>query len=117
VVQPLDLLAFGGIDGVARPDPVGTFQHPEIDPAAAGRARLDLQARVPGPQLVQEPVDRQRVPVHPGHAGRLVTGVDQVTVVVPFEVADVVLGEQRVQPLQEVGVDLGPAEVENLLEA
>ena len=41
----LDLLALQGVDAVAGPHPVGALQHAEVDPAAAGRAGLDLQRR------------------------------------------------------------------------
>jgi hypothetical protein len=46
-----------------------------------------------------------------------VAGVGQFAVVIPLEVVDVVLVEQVVEPLQDVGVRLGVGEVQDLLEA
>ena len=64
-------------------------------------------------QLVEEPVEGQRLPVHGGAAR--VRHVDQVAVVVPLEEGDVVLVEQRQQLVAHVGVGRGHLEVEHLL--
>ncbi len=57
----LDLLPLQRVVAVAAPDPVGALEDAEVDPGAAGRAGLDLQAGVPAAQLVQQPVDGQRL--------------------------------------------------------
>ena len=62
---PLDLLPFQRVDAIAGPHPIGPFQDPQIDPATAAGAGLDLQPGVPVAQLVQQPVDGQRVPRAP----------------------------------------------------
>ena len=93
------------VDAVGDPDAVGPLQHAEVDPGAAGGARLDLQARVGRPDLVEQPVERQRLRVHAGPAAvGLVAGLDQVAVVVPLDVADVVLVEDREDRVPDVGV-------------
>ncbi len=112
---PLDLLPFERVDAVARPDPVGPFQDAQVHPAAAGGARLDLQTGVAGPQLVQQPVHGRGLRVHARLPGGAVPGLDQVPVVVPLQVGEGVLGDDRVQPLQDVGVRLRVPEVEHLL--
>ena len=94
--EPLDLLAFERVDAVAGPDPVRPLQDAQVDPPAAAGTRLDLEPGVRSTELVEEPVHRQRVAVHPRRAVRGVAGVDQVPVVIPLEVADAVwLGQQR----------------------
>ena len=92
------------------------------------RARMPRSTRAPpdeqdsistpgwrGAQLVEQPVDGERLRVH--RRPPVVAGLDEVAVVVPLEVVDVVLGEQRVEPLEEVGVGLRVREVEHLLVA
>ena len=91
VGPPLDLLTLERVDAVAGPHPVGALQDLEVDARAARRAGLDLDAGVPRAQLVEQPVDGERLPVH-ARALPAVAGVDQVAVVVPLEVADRVLG-------------------------
>ena len=52
----LDLLSFQRIDAVRGPDPVGSLEDGEVDPAAAGGAGLDLDPGVPSVQLVDQGV-------------------------------------------------------------
>jgi hypothetical protein len=68
---------------------------------SAGGAALDLDVRVHRAQLVEERVEPAYLPVH---ARTPVTGhrLEQVAVLVPLEERDVVLGEQRMQPLEQV---------------
>ena len=80
-------LTLEGVVGVRRPHPVGVLEDAEVDPRAAGRARLDLQRRVPRAQRVEQRVGRERLRVHTGRARRA-TGLVQVAVVVPLEVVD-----------------------------
>ena len=51
------MLPLQRVDAVADPDPVGMLHHPEIDPAAAGGAGLDLQTGVGLLQFDQQPVE------------------------------------------------------------
>ena len=71
-----------------------------------------------GAELVEQPVERQRLGVHAGPpAVGLRARLDEVAVVVPLDVADVVLVEQRQHLALDVRVRLGDAEVEHLLVA
>ena len=115
VGPPLDLLPLVGVDAVAGPHPVGALQDLQVDARPARGAGLDLDAGMQRAQLVEQPVDGQRLPVHPRRSP--VAGVDEVAVVVPLEVPDRVLGEQGVEPLEDVRVRLGDGEVEHLLVA
>ena len=89
-------------------------EHLGVDAGAARGARLDLAA--PGArvaQLVEQAVDRQRLAVHGGTA--VVGGVGEVAVVVPLEVGDVELVEQREQGVAQVVVRPLVLQVEDLL--
>jgi hypothetical protein len=70
---------------------------------------------VPDAELVQQPVERLGLGVDTGVAG--VSCAEQVTVVVPLDVGDVVLGQQRVQSAEDVVVGVRVAQVEDLLVA
>ena len=98
------LLPLQRVDAVRHPDPLGPLQHAQVDPGTAGGAGLDLQTREGGLDLVQQPVEGQRLLVHAGSAGRLGAGVDQVAVVVPLDVADVVLAQDREDRVPDEGV-------------
>ena len=89
----MHLLPLQRVDAVRDPHPVRPLEHAEVDPGPAGGAGLDLQARMGGLELVQQPIDRERLLVHPGPTLRLGPGVDQVPVVVPLDVLDRVLGQ------------------------
>ena len=90
------VLALERVDDVGDPHPVGALEDAEVDPRAAGGARLDLEVGVGGADLVEQPVDGQGLAVHGRPPGiRLAARLDEVAVVVPLEVADVVLVEQR----------------------
>ena len=110
----LDRLALQGVVGVAGPDPVGAVKDPQVDPAPP-EAQLSISTPGWRAQLVQQPVGGQGLGVDPGPAG--VAGLDQVAVVVPLEEGDVVLAEQRVQPVADEGVAVGVGQVEHLLVA
>jgi hypothetical protein len=70
---------------------------------------------VRGLELVEEPVDRECVVSHPRFALRPAAGVDEIAVVVPFEVGDGVLVDQRVQVRRNVRIRVGVRQVEHLL--
>ena len=56
-------------------------------------------------QLLDEPVERQRLGVYAGCAtAGLVTGIDEVPVVVPLDGGDVVFLEQRQHLIAHMGV-------------
>ena len=106
------------IDVVRDPHPVGALQHCQVDPGPARRAGLDLQLRVRCAELVEQAVERQRLGVDAGpSAVGLGARLDEVTVVVPLDVADVVFVEQRQDLALDVRVRPGDAEVEHLLVA
>ena len=84
------------------------------------RAPPDAQLSISSPgwrglELVEQPVHGERVLVHAGDALRAAAGIDEVAVVVPLQVRDRVLVEQRVQARGDVGVRLRVREVEHLL--
>jgi len=87
----LDREPLVGVNAVRGPHPVRTLEDLQVDPPAAGRAGLDLDVRMRGSQLVQQPIEGERLVVHPGPPGRGMAGVDQVAVVVPLQVRDVVV--------------------------
>ena len=77
----LDARPLDGVVAVGGPYPVGAVEDAEVDAAAAAGARLDLEARVAGAQLVEQPVEGEGLLVHGGpvaavaacdgfHAGR-----------------------------------------------
>src|ERR1035438_10732195 len=86
---PVDRLAFERVVAVTAPHAVGTGQDTEVHATAAGGTRLDLQPGVPAPQLVDQLVDGERVPVHDRFTATLMSAVDEVAVVVPLEIVDV----------------------------
>ena len=69
-----------------------------------------------GLDLVDQPVHRLGLGVYPGPPERVGAGVNEVAVVVPLDVADVVLRQHREDLVSDVGVALGDAEVDHLLE-
>ena len=111
----MDLLAFERVDAVAGPDPVRPFQDAQIDPPAAAGTRLDLEPRVRSTELVEEPVHRHGVAVHPRRAVRGVAGVVQVPVVIPLQVADVVGLQQSIEAAEDVVVGAGMSQIQDVL--
>ena len=111
----LDVLAFERVDGVAGPDPIGALEDARIHSRATRRARLDLQRGMCGTECVEETVGRKGLAVGGRCAG--VGGVGEVPVVVPLEVGDVVLVEQREQGVAEPDVGAIVLQVEHLLVA
>ncbi len=55
--------ALDGIVAVRGPYPVGAVEDAEVDASAAAGARLDLQPRMARAQLVEQPVERERLRV------------------------------------------------------
>src|SRR5262249_7726155 len=72
--------------------------------------------RMPAAQLVQQRVDRDRLLVR-GRGARAgaAASVDDVPVAVPFDVVDGVFRQQRADPLEQVGGDLWPGQVQDEL--
>ena len=89
------------------------FQDAEVDPGATGGAGLDLEPRVPGPQLVEQPIGSQRLGMDGGPAR--VFSLVQVAVVVPLEVVQPILGDQCAQLPEHPVIDLGAHQVDHLL--
>jgi hypothetical protein len=70
---------------------------------------------MPPAQLVEERIDRAGLLVGGRGAGAYgAARVDDVAVAVPLDVGDVVLRQQRADPLEQVAADLGPGQVEDL---
>ena len=63
----------------------------------------------------EQPVERRDVLVHAGPPRVGGAGLEQVAVVVPLQVGDVVVGEQRVEPLEQVLPGAVVREVEHVL--
>ena len=87
----LDLQALHRVEGVARPDAVGVLEDAEVDASAARRARLDLEVGVAALERGEQAVERLDVVVHPGAPRVGGAGLEQVAVVVPLQVGDVVV--------------------------
>ena len=114
----LDGLPGQRVSHVRRPDPLDPLQDGQVDPAATGRARLPLHARMRLAQPVQQRAGGQRLPVrgrgtgpHPG------AGVDDVPVAVPLDIGDRVFRQQPADPAEQVVRDLGPGQVQDELVA
>src|SRR4029453_2996125 len=102
-------LPFQRIDAVAYPGAVRAFQPPKITTGAARGAALDLQAGVGGLDLVDKAVEGERLLVHPWPPVGRTAGIDQVAVVIPLDVADLVLGEDVEDRVADVGIAVGNA--------
>ena len=111
----LDGLPFQGVVAVRGPDPVGPFQDAEIDAGAAGGAAFNLDAGMGRLERVEEPVRGEGLFVHRGAAG--VAVLQQVPVLVPLEVADVVLAQQRIHAVVDVLPGVRVDEVNDVLVA
>ncbi len=113
---PLDGLPFERVVAVAGPHPFGAAQDLEVDTRPAAGAALDLDAGVAGAQLVEQPVQRQRLGVG---AGLVVAtaALDVVPVHVPLHVLDVVIAEQGVELTEHVGERVGVGQVQHQLVA
>lgn len=96
----LDGQAFDGVRIVAGPNLGGIVQHARVEPAAAGRTVLQKDMGESGGDTVHQVVDAQHVPVEefPLPVWRqLKTGrLADVAVAVPFDVLDVVFGDDVV---------------------
>ena len=65
----------------------------EVDASAAGGAGLDLQPRVQRPDPIEEAVDGRGVLVDV--RASVVDGLDEIAVLVPFDVVEPVFGDER----------------------
>lgn len=111
----LDVLAVDGVVGVRGPDAVGAFDDAQVDAGASGGAGLDLHTGVEAADVVDQCVQDTGLTVHSCRA--VVDGFDEGPVVVPLQVGDGVFGQQRVDPLQQVGVYRRVGEIEDVLVA
>uniref|UniRef100_A0A6J7ND77 Unannotated protein n=1 Tax=freshwater metagenome TaxID=449393 RepID=A0A6J7ND77_9ZZZZ len=114
----LDGLALEWIVAVGGPHALGSRKHPEVYPAAAGRASLDIDPGVATSDLVKKRVDRKRLVMGAG-SPRRARALHKVPVHVPLQVRDVVRAQEAIERGQhvleclrvgEVHHDLIPAE-------
>ncbi len=89
----LDAQAFQRVVGVGQPDPLRLPQDTRVDAAAAGGAAFDLDLRM----RLTEPGEEREDAV-----GLRRVGDGQDAVVVPFQVVDVVFGQDRVEHAEQV---------------
>ena len=91
---------------------------PRSTRAATRRARLDLEVRVRLAQLSQQAIERQGLLVHHRATSALaVAGLGEIAVVVPLDVVDPVLVEDREHLALHVLVRSRRGEVQNVLRA
>lgn len=109
--------AFDWIEVVAYPDAVGSVEHAEVHAGAAGCAAFDLERGVCDAQFVEETVERLRVCVDSPLASGAGARIDEVAIVIPFEVGDHMVVQECVQPLGDVCECVGMGEVDDLLVA
>ncbi len=97
----LDWHAADRVDVVAGPEPVRISRNPRVRPSASACAAFDLDRRVrcaqPGEQVV--------CPLHL----RPSTGGREVTVVIPLEVTDRYLAQQRIERAEQIIAHVAPA--------
>ena len=106
---------FDGVDAVACPDPVGVAKDSHVHARAARGTGLDLQPGVALLQLGHESVDRLDGGMHDGGTAGCVAGLQQVAVVVPLDIGDVVGSKHIINAGQDVVVGFGDPQVEDLL--
>lgn len=114
---PLDGLTLHRVVAVRGPDSVGAPEDAEVDAAASAGAGLDLQGGVTSLEVVDQAVESLGLSVYPGPVGAVRDALDrfvQVTVVVPLEVVDGVVGDELVQRFQEVGEGILVGEVDDV---
>jgi hypothetical protein len=112
---PVHQLPLQGVDDVRDPDAVGPLQDTQIHSGASRRAGLDLQTGVSALDLVEQAVERRRLLVHTRPAVRLSSGVDEIAVVIPLDVVDVVLVQDGEDRVPDVAVALLDTEIDHLL--
>ena len=89
-----DPQTFNGVVVVGGPDAVDTREHAEINAPAAARAAFDFDMGVGGAKAAEQGVEVLRLVMPYRSDPRL--GREQVTVVIPLEVGNVVFAQQRV---------------------
>ena len=113
---PLDVLAGQGVGHVGGPEALDALDHAEVDPAAAGRARLPVDAGVGRAQVVEQPVEaRASAGAPPPRRRGGAAGLEQVAVVVPLDRVDGVGGEHGADLVEDVLAHLVAGEVEDQL--
>ncbi len=102
----LDAHPLQSIVAVRQPDPLCAFQDAEVDAPATGGAAFDLDLRKVGTQTVDQGITAARL---------ICVGHRQDAVVVPFDVVDVVLRQDRGHAVVDEVADLGQGHVQGLL--
>ena len=102
----LDAHPLQSIVAVRQPDPLRAFQDAEVDAAATGGAAFDLDLRKVGAQTIDQGIAAARL---------ICVGHRQDAVVVPFDVVDVVLRQDRGHAVVDEVADLGQGHVQGLL--
>ena len=110
----LDRLALEGVVAVAGPHPLGALEDAEVDAGAARRAALELDVGMAPAQLVEQPVERQRLCVRAGPPLGA-AGLHVVAVHVPLDEGDVVVAEQGVEAAEDLVVGGRDGEIEDEL--
>ena len=109
------LLTVQRVDAVRDPHPVGVLEHLEVHAGSAGGAGFDLQSRMGGLQRVHQGVCGQGLLMHGGPAGLRGRGLQEISVVVPLEVADLVPVQDRHHLVPDMGVGARQRQVQHLL--
>jgi len=68
-----------------------------------------------GLDFVNKPVERQRLLMDPWPAVGPSAGINQVTIVIPLDVADLVLGKDVEDRISNIGIALRDSQVDHLL--
>ena len=113
----LDVGALHRIHAVGGPDAVCELENAHVDAAAARRAAFNLQAGVGGLQVVEHAVDGERLPMDRAAAGARGDRLGHVLVVVPFDVVDAELADERVHAAVHIRIRLRIRQVDDLLVA
>ena len=112
---PLNIGPLDRVHAVGRPHAAGEFEYAQVDTAAARCATLNLQSRMRDFEVTEHPVHGERLPVHRRPAGTWRDRLGDEFVVVPFDVVDAQLADQRIDGIMDVSVGVGIGQVEHLL--
>ena len=114
---PLNIGPLDRVHAVGRPHAAGEFEYAQVDTAAARCATLNLQSRMRDFEVTEHPVHGERLPVNRRPAGTWRDRLGDEFVVVPFDVVDAQLADQRIDGIMDVSVGVGIGQVEHLLRA
>ena len=110
----LNGLTIARVIAVRRPDTVGMRQYPEISASAAGCTAFNFDIGMGGADPVDQIIER----LHLSMGLRIAAGITrmvQVAVHVPFDVADSMVTQHRVDLGEQIVGDLSPGNVEHIL--